>query len=177
MISLYEIDFSNLNFWTGFITTSFPTALDEETDMSLTELMTENGMCDTSWWDNFTKYYDGVLEESDGYVDEPETIICELVPTQILKIEFHPGDTVYYINDKQIACTGGHYNIQVIPFKKLLNSIKDKQTFLLLLPLAVIDSPNKDEATQIISNILQGIFDKHLCSQYANCIVNGLISE
>ena len=91
MISLYEIDFSNLNFWTGFIATSFPTALEEETDMSLTELMTENGMCDTSWWDNFTKYYDGVLEESDGYVDKPETVICELVPTQILKIEFHPG--------------------------------------------------------------------------------------
>ena len=95
----------------------------------------------------------------------------------ILKIEFHPGDTVYYINDKQIACTGGHYNIQVIPFKKLLNSIKDKQVFLLLLPLAVIDSPDKDEATQIISDVLQGIFDKHLCSQYANCIVNGLMSE
>lgn len=177
MISLHEIDFSNRNFWVGFIATSFPTALGEETDISLTELMIENGMCDTSWWDNFTKYYDGVLEESDGYVDEPETIICELVPTQILKIEFHPGDTVYYINDKQIACTGGHYNIQVIPFKELLNSIKDRQIFLLLLPLAVIDSLDKDEATQIISNVLQGIFDKRLCGQYANCIVNGLMSE
>lgn len=43
MISLYEIDFSNRNFWTGFIATSFPTALEEETDMSLTELITENG--------------------------------------------------------------------------------------------------------------------------------------
>ena len=48
MISLYEIDFSNLNFWIGFIATSFPTALEEETDMSLTELITENGMCDSS---------------------------------------------------------------------------------------------------------------------------------
>ncbi|MCR2048813.1 hypothetical protein NSB25_16185 [Acetatifactor muris] len=59
MISLQEIDFSNRNFWVGYMATSFPTALDEETDMSLTELMTENGMRDTSWWDNFTKYYDG----------------------------------------------------------------------------------------------------------------------
>ena len=177
MISLQEIDFSNRNFWVGFMATSFPTALEEETDMSLTELMIEDGMCDTSWWDKFTKYYDGVLEESDGYIDEPETIICELVPTQILKIEFHPGDTVYYINDKQLACTGGHYNIQVIPFKELLNSIKDKQIFLLLLPLAVIDNQNKDEAIQIISNTLQEIFDKCLCSQYADCIVNGLMSE
>jgi hypothetical protein len=157
--------------------TSFPTALDEETDMSLTELMTENGMLDTSWWDKFTKYYDGVLEKSDGYVDEPEILICELAPIQTLKIEFRPGDTVYFINDKQIACTGGHYDIQVIPFKELLNSIKDRQIFLLLLPLAVIDNQDKDEATQIISNVLQKIFDKHLCSQYAGCIATGLISE
>ncbi len=58
--------------------------------------MIENGMCDTGWWDNFTKYYDGVLEESDGYVDEPETLICELAPAQTLKIEFHPG--IQYIS-------------------------------------------------------------------------------
>ena len=134
-------------------------------------------MCDTSWWDNFTKYYDGILEKSDGYVDEPETLVCELTQTQTLKIEFHPGDTIYFINDKQIACTGGHYNIQVIPFKKLLTAAIGKQMFLLLLPLAVIDNPDKDEAAHIISNALREIFDKRLCSQYADCIVNGLLSE
>ena len=102
MISLHEIDFSNRDFWVSFMATSFPTALEEETDMSLTELMTENEVCNTSWWDSFTKYYDGLLEKSDGYVDNPETLICELAPTQTLKIEFHPGDTIYFINDKQI---------------------------------------------------------------------------
>ena len=177
MILLQEIDFSNRDFWVGYMATSFPTAWEEETDMSLTELMIENGMCDTSWWDNFTKYYDGVLEESDGYVDEPETLICELAPAQTLKIEFHPGDTIYFINDKQIASMGGHYNIQVIPFKELLNAIKDRQKFLLLLPLAVIDYQDQDKAAQIISNALQEIFEKHLCSRYAGCIVTGLLSE
>ncbi len=96
MISLHGIDFSNRNFGVGYMATSFPTVLDEETDMSLTELMTENGMLDTSWWDKFTKYYDGVLEKSDGYVDEPEILICELAPIQTLKIEFHPG--IQYIS-------------------------------------------------------------------------------
>lgn len=177
MISLHEIDFSNRDFWVGFMATSFPTALEEESDMSLTELMTESGMCDISWWDNFTKYYDGVLEESDGYVDDPEILIYELAPAQTLKIEFHPGDTVYFINDKPIACTGGHYNIHVIPFKELLNPIIDKQIFLLLLPLAVIKNSDKGKAIQIISDVLQEILDKHLCDRYADCIVNGLISE
>ena len=177
MISLREIDFSNRDFWVGFMATSFPTALEEETDMSLTELMIENGMYDTSWWDNFTKYYDGVLAESDGYLDEPETLIFELTPAQTLKIEFHPADTVYYFNDKQIACTGGHYKIQVIRFKDLLNFVENKQTFLLLLPLAVIDNSEINEAVSVIANALQKIFDKCLCSRYAECIVNGLIPE
>ena len=177
MISLHEIDFSNRDFWASFMATSFPTALERETDMSLTELMMENGICATSWWDNFTKYYDGVLEESDGYLDNPETLICELTPAQTLKIEFHPADTVYYINDKQIACTGGHYKIQVIPFKDLLNFIENKQIFLLLLPLAVIDNSNISEAVPVIASALQKIVDKCLCSRYAECIVQGLIPE
>lgn len=177
MISLHEIDFSNRDFWVGFMATSFPTALEEETDMSLTDLMIDDGMWNTSWWDNFTKYYDGVLEESDGYLDEPETLICELTPVQTLKIEFHPADTVYYINDKQIASTGGHYKIQVIPFKNLLNFLENRQTFLLLLPIAVIDNSDISEAIPVIANALQKIFDKCLCSRYAECIVNGLIAE
>ena len=43
MLSLHEIDFSNRDFWVGFMATSFPTALEEEMDMSLTDLMIENG--------------------------------------------------------------------------------------------------------------------------------------
>lgn len=177
MISLHEIDFSNHDFWIGFMATSFPTSLEEETDMSLTELMIVDGMDDVSWWRHFTRYYDGVMDESDGYLDEPETLICKLTPTQTLKIEFHPGDTVYYINDKRIACTGGHYIIQMIPFKELINFQQDKRIFLLLLPLAVINSLDIDDATRIITNVLQKIFDKDLCSRYAGSIVNGLIPE
>lgn len=177
MISLHEIGFSNRNFWTGFLATSFPTALEEESDLSLTELMIENGMCDAGWWDHFTQYYDGVSEESDGCLDDPETLIFELTPAQTLKIEFHPADTVYYINDKQIACTGGHYRIQAIPFKDLLNFIENRQIFLLLLPLAVIDRSDMEKAVPVIADALQKIFDNCLCSRYAKCIVNGLIPE
>lgn len=64
-----------------------------------------------------------------------------------------------------------------ITFKELSNPIKDIKIFLLLLPLAIIDNQDKDNAIEIISNVLQEIFDKHLCSQYADCIVNGLMSE
>lgn len=177
MITLQEIDFWNRDFWVGFMATSFPTAWEEETDMSLTELIEDNEKSDIDWWSDFTKYYDGVLEESDGYLDEPETLTCELTPAQTLKIEFHPADTVYYINDKQIACTGGHYNIQIIPFKDLMNFFENKQIFLLLLPLATIHKSDTCEAVSVIANVLQNILDKRLCSRYAECIINGLMPE
>ena len=180
MITLNNIDFFNRKFWTGFVATSFPTALDEETDMSLPEMIQENKTADTNWWRNFTKYYDGVLEETDGYIDEPETLICNLTSTQTLKIEFHPGDTIYYINDRQIACTGGEYNIQIFPLTDLLNymgSRNDKRIFLLLLPLTVISNQDMGNAVEIISNVLQEIFEKRLCNRLANSIVYGLVEE
>ena len=177
MVSLDEIGFFNKEFSIGFMATSFPTALDESTDMSLTELIEEHGLSNINWWSNFTKYYDGVLEETDGYINEPETFIYDLTSTRTLKIEFHPGDTIYYINDKQIACTGNHYQIQNFPFKDLLNFTDDKRILLLLLPLVIIDDSDIDTATKVISNVLQEIFDIPLCNQCADSIVYGLIKE
>ena len=180
MLTLNDIAFSNRNFWTGFVTTSFPTALDEETDRSLTEIIEENQAADAKWWESFTKYYDGVLEDTDGYLDEPETLICDLTDTQTLKIEFHPGDTVYSINDKQIACTGGEYHIQIFPFADLLNfaGIKnEKRVFLLLLPLTIVSGQETETATEIIADALREIFPEHLCSQLAKSIVFGLLEE
>ena len=46
MFTLNDIEFSNRGFWTGFVTTSFPTALNEETDMSLPEMIEENEAAD-----------------------------------------------------------------------------------------------------------------------------------
>lgn len=180
MLALNDLEFSNKKFWTGFVATSFPLALDEETDMSLPEIIEENKAADIKWWRNFTKYYDGVLEETDGYIDEPETLIYNLTSTQTLKIEFHPGDTVYYINDRQIACTGGEYNIQIFPLTDLLKyaeNKRDNRIFLLLLPLTVIGNQDTENATKIISNVLKEIFDEDLCVRFANSIVYGLMEE
>lgn len=180
MITLNDLELTNKKFWTGFVASSFPTALDEKTDMSLSEIIDENDAADISWWNSFTKYYDGVLEETDGYIDEPETLICVLKSNQTLKIEFHPGDIVYYINDKQIGCTGGEYHIQIFPVTDLLNFVKDKndyRIFLLLLPLTVIENKDIDNITDIISDVLKEIFDKPLYERIAKSIVYGLTED
>ncbi len=182
MVSLEDLGFQNKSFWSGFIVSSFPTSLDGETDMGLSELMEENELVDMDidWWNDFTKYYDGVFEETDGYIDDPEILICKLTDKQTLKIEFHPGDIVYYVNDKQIACTGGEYMIQIFPFTDLLKYIEhqeDNRIFLLLLPLVIIGREEVSCATEIISRALEEIFDKSSCNRLAKCIVHGLIGE
>ncbi len=75
LLTFDDLNFSNKKFWTGFVATSFPAALDEASDMSLDEIVEENGLDDCDWWDAFTGYYEGILEESDGYLENPQTLV------------------------------------------------------------------------------------------------------
>lgn len=161
MLTLDDLNFSNQKFWTGFIATSFPTALDESSDMSLTEIIEENSLADCKWWDDFTGYYEGILEETDGYLEEPQTFVCNLTPSDSLKIEFHPGDTVYFINNKEIACTGPHYQIQIFSFADLVEYVQngqDDRIFLLLLPLVSIKEEDAEQAEKMIQSVFNKIF-------------------
>jgi len=180
ILTLNDLDFSNKNFWRGFISTSFPTALSEKTDLSLTEMIEENGLADYKWWENFTGYYNGIFDKTDGYIDEPQTFIYNLTPTHSLKIEFHPGDTIYFINNKQIACTGPHYHIQIFSFTDLLEYIEDKKDnrlFLLLLPLTYVRKHDTEMAIKIIGNVLSELFKFFFIEQIVNSIVYGLIER
>ena len=49
MISLHEIDFSNRDLGVGFMATSFSTALEKETAISLTDLIEDNEMTVVNW--------------------------------------------------------------------------------------------------------------------------------
>lgn len=184
-MTLDDFNFSNKKFWSGFIASSFPTAFDETTDMSLSEIIEknispENILADIEWWNRFTGYYDGILEKSDGYIDNPKTFIYNLTPAQTLKIEFHPCDIVYYINNNQIGCTGAEYNIFIFPFADLFkytqNNINDC-IFLLLLPLTIIHKSDIPYAKKKVYNILRVFFDTSICNQLTNSIIHGLMEE
>lgn len=180
MLTLDDLDFSNQKFWEGFIATSFPTALDESSDMALTEIIEENSLADCQWWDDFTGYYEGILEETDGYLEEPQTFVCELTPADTLKIEFHPGDTIYFINNKEIACTGPHYQIQIFSFSDLVEYVQNRQDdriFLLLLPLVSIKEEDTEQAEKMMQSVLNKIFLSPFMEQIANSILYGLMEE
>ena len=112
-------DIDCLNFWINYFGCCYPNGYDESNDISVSELMEELCIEEVgNWWEQFTGYYEGVLDESDGYLENPTTLEEELLPGKILKIEFHPGDILYFINGEQVGSTGPHYELQRIPYEK-----------------------------------------------------------
>lgn len=182
-VNLNDID--SLPFWTNYFGCCYPDGYDEEEDVCASELMQELYTEETgNWWNTFTGYYDGVLDESDGYLAEPTTLNVSLSQDKTLKIEFHPGDILYFINEEQVGSTGPHCELQTIPYsdvEQLLSLENGRQLFLLLLPLAYIDSKENEGKNEIqpirkkISQQMQNYFPKDLCENVSKCIVAGLI--
>lgn len=175
-ITLKDVDFSNINFWVGFLNTSFPTALDKEKDENITEILAEVNH-DASWWDEFTYYYDGVLEENDGYADKPRTLSFSINDDNKFKIEFHPGDTLFFLNGTQIGQTGPSYKIQVLKYEEISKALDNETIFFLLLPLLSIQNKEKDIIKKRITDLLSKIIDKELAYNAAGAIVSGLLEE
>lgn len=139
MVSLEEIDFPNARFWAYFLSTSYPNALLEETDQPMYDLVGQVLPVDVRWTDAFTQYYDGVIEERDGYLDAPTTLEAPLDGGDTLKIEFHPGDTLFFLGDTELGSTGPHHRTGTLPYprlKPLLSLPKGPLLFQLLLPMA-----------------------------------------
>ena len=183
-ISMNEIGFENKRFWTCFFLAEWRNAYDKQADKSAADMIEEN--CSElsdyyEWWREFTGYREDIFEISDGYSEEPTTLLAELDGKNILKIEFHPGDTVYSLNHTEIGCTGPHYvKSQPLPYDdvaKLLDIPRGKELFFLLLPMARLDShiPGDTETARIkIEMLLQKLFAREICRDLAECILCAL---
>ena len=177
-INIEEID--HLNFWINYFGCCYPNGYDEEEDISVSELMeelyTENA---GKWWEKFTGYYEGICDESDGYLDDPTTLEEALTTDKILKIEFHPGDILYFINDDQVGSTGPHWELQAIPYKEveqLLSLQNGRQLFLLLLPLAFMEAEEAEDVRREIEAQMRNYFSNSLCEKVSRCIAAGLMA-
>ncbi|MDE7223219.1 MAG: immunity protein 19 [Acetatifactor sp.] len=174
-------DMDCLNFWIPYFGCCYPNGYDEEEDVSASELMEELYTEEVrSWWERFTGYYEGVLDESDGYLDDPATLEEMLSQDKILKIEFHPGDILYFINDERIGSTGPHWELQAIPYKeleRLLSLRTGRQLFLMLLPLASIEEEEAQYARENIAKQMENYFPESLCESVSRCIAAGLAAS
>lgn len=170
-VAINEIGLENKRFWHGFFLTAYPNAYSEDLDLSLSDLadkIAEDG--DLEYWNSFTGWYDGIFEECDGYLDEPAYIETDFLGDK-LRVEMHPGDTIFYMNGVEIGCTGPHWKLNSIPFDKI-KSVDKRELFWLTLPLAVIAECDKDRTIEFLANELPDIFDEAICETLARVMVN-----
>ena len=135
-----------------FIMSSFPESFCAEKDISIMEFVQLNYDIDINIVHNFTEYYDGVFDINDGYVDNPNAIMISLDLNKELYVEFHPGDTLYFLNDKILGSTGPHYQIRKVSFLSFI-TFCDKLSLvekLLLLPMVFF---KKEEEAAFLSTI------------------------
>ncbi len=177
-----DVDFiiNNKFFWLYFISTSFPNAMDEELDISLADFIYENYDCISAqkWVDSFVQFSEDILNENDGYVDDPNTIDL-LLNKNNFRIEFHPYATVYIFNNEKIGVTGGNFKIRTLSwenFNLLINNCTNPKIPLLILPVLALDKSMIPKVKEIISTGLSllNFKDEHI-NIISEMIIYGLL--
>lgn len=169
---------NNKSFWTYFLGTNFPNAFDEDSDTDLSDFIYENYGYDDDWINEFTQYSEEVFDENDGYVENPNFIEIPL-KNHVFRIDFHAGDTVYFMDGEEIGCTGPHFilrKISVQDFYSLIDGVEDTRIPLLILPMLALENSEQDIIRKIICDGLNavGIKKEHI-NKVADMIVSGLI--
>jgi hypothetical protein len=101
-----------------------------------------------TWWNGFTQFYEGVLDDTDGYVDDPTSLTITLANGVRVSIEYHPGGAFYRLHaddgSELLGETGPHWRLPGLKWAELAaiaraaghtGSASERQCLLLLLPL------------------------------------------
>lgn len=153
-----------------FLMNNFPEGIDVSNDCSMARMIAENCVIDKVWVDKLTGYYEGVFDESDGYIENPKTVEICLFSGTLFFVEFHPGDTLYYADREMIGCTGPDYiirKIEFIQFVELTKEMGDKEK-IFLLPMLRVQSREKVPAEKMILSILKN-YKLQECSMEKIC--------
>ena len=167
------------DFFVWFIMNGFPEGLDKDNDISIYDIIEENYSFDMDWLNKFTNYYDGIFEKNDGYVDNPNAIIVPLNNHNELCIEFHPGDVIFFMNDKKIGCTGPDYSIRVIPIDEYIELTRDLcyENKLFLLPMVEVKEYEEMKLREIVGHVISNFNIKKSCEkQIVEIIINNCLS-
>jgi hypothetical protein len=101
------------------------------------------------WWESFTGSFEGVMDASDGYVEDPGRIGFDLANGITASVEYHPGGTFYRlhrgVDSALLGEVGPHWRLPGLRWDELAaladaagqgTSSSRAECFLALLPLA-----------------------------------------
>lgn len=66
LLNIEDIGVGNIKFWNFYFHMNYRHTYDKDSGMTVYEMVEETMPFDEAWVDNFTQYYDDVLEECDG---------------------------------------------------------------------------------------------------------------
>ena len=149
----------NRYFWLYFLSVCFPLAMDEEENMPLSDYICEQYDCTGEaavWVDRFVQFSEEIMQKNGGYADNPTAVQFPL-GNDIFTVQFHPGDTVFFMNNNQVCSTGGDYQVHRLNFAGLnyyaaLPEVSGKA--VLLLPMVYVTEEEKPAALVLIRRLL-----------------------
>lgn len=172
----FETIRNNKYFWLYYISTAFPCAYDEDTEISISEFIYEN--YDThdaqEWSNNFVQY----IDENTEYIDNPNIIELSLNGNNF-KAEFQPFETVYYLNGKEIGNTGGHFKLRTLSWKKFNDMTADTSDMLIpliILPMLALEETEIPKVRKIIHDGISLLdFRSEHIEKITDMIISGLL--
>lgn len=176
-IRLDELRFSNQDFWQYYFCVNYPNGYDEELDLAVSDILSQEKPANIDWINEFTQYDEARFLANDGYEEEPTTLETKLRDGECIKIEFHPGDTLFFINDQEIGCTGPHWKLQAIPYGKLESILEQENgeiLFFLLLPMALVSAEEAEKVQETLKARLRVLFPSEISDVLSKCLVSGL---
>lgn len=124
-------------FWTAYLCASFGQIgdpLDPGVVCSAFDVTEEAAQ---AWWRRFTGMYDGIFDESDGWLDSPAGVIVPIAGNLRLEVETHPGGTEYYLGTKgsaryMLGECGGHWRLPMLRWSEA--ALLPAEALILTLP-------------------------------------------
>ncbi len=147
----------NKDIWLYHFTANFPFADNPEDETMLDEFIMENyELPGLDWFDKFTgsKSEDG--EESGPW--NGCSLNIRINSQVVLGIEFHPYETIFFLNHTFIGNTGGHFRLSLIKWQELKAITEGRNIsdiiFMMLLPLATGNAAERKEIAMEIEKRL-----------------------
>jgi hypothetical protein len=171
-------------FWYSYLTIAFGQRGPPFGEAVLSDCLGVDDEDANTWWCQFTGYYDGVIDEADGQVDEPGLLNIPLERGGRLVVEAHPGDLYVHrleSNDQPsgtIANFGPHWWIPEWSLAGVQELAGDNPfAFLVLSPLVRLGEGNDRGAAEelfraacIRSGVVEPAAATRLAVEWCRCV-------
>jgi hypothetical protein len=148
--------FGDRRFWASLYLRAFGQIGEQPEPELLCSLLQLNERDAQDWDNKFTGWYPGILDESDGYSDDPATVQSALANGVQLRVELHPCDQCWFLRsegspDLMLANTGPHWSLPGLRWPEVVaiaSAVPSDDWIVVLLLLPVVWLTAGDDAVQ-----------------------------